>query len=134
MTNLIVLAGVPGSGKTTWAHTLGWLKYAITPFDGKRIEENLRHNVDTIVDATNLTKDDRKLLLGLAQTHGVTPHLVVFKNTLQAVSRNAARTDDKKVPEVLMEKYMAMYYDALSEIAQEAWKSVTKIEGYTWSP
>lgn len=134
MTNLIVLAGIPGAGKTTWAHTLGWLKYAITPFDLKRIEEHLSHNVDTIVDAINLTKEDRRALLELAKTHGVTPHLVMFKNTVQAVSRNAARTDDKRVPEALMEKYMPMYYDALSEIAQEAWKSVTKIEGYTWSP
>lgn len=154
MTNLIVLAGVPGSGKSTWAKQYFDLKYSIVSSDAirkefsktlkdahqqgvkpwdefyKRIYERLTHSVDTVADATFLTTRHREKVLKLAADTGAKPHLVLFKNVLQASTRNARRDEDARVPENVMGDMMRLYWDTLARIPQEPWESVLKVESY----
>lgn len=154
MANLIVLAGVPGSGKSTWARQFLDLKYAIVssdkirkelagtlkaahsdgvkPWDEfyARIANRLGHEVDVVADATFLTRKHRQRVLEVAWCAGARAHIVLFKNVLQASVRNAKRDDDERVPDKVMSDMMQLYYDSLLEIEQEPWDSVTKVESF----
>src|SRR3954467_9044685 len=152
MTNLIVLAGVPGSGKSTWAKTMLDLKYSIVSSDAIRkklagslkqahqdgikpwdafyddIEQKLDHNVDVVADATFLTKPHRIRALEVGWKHNAKVHLVLFKNVMEATIRNANREEDHRVPDHAMSGMMSLYYDTLAALPQEPWDSITKIE------
>jgi len=134
MTKLLLLAGVPGAGKTTWAHSLFPLKYTVIgPSEKPRLEDLLNHNVDTIIDgAAGLSRVYRRELLETCEKFGAEPHLVLFKNVLEATTRNASQGEDGW-SENMMEIAMDMYYDTLAEVVQEPWKSVTKVESYQWN-
>jgi predicted kinase len=160
MSNLIVLAGVPGSGKSTWAKRLfdlkasivspdtirlkeyGSLEAAWTPENaathGERVwkqshrltEEYLSHNVDVVFDATNLCQNGRKDLIQIGWDCNASCHLILFKNVLEAAVRNAQRKGAARVPEDVMARMMGQYYDTLAQVIQESWDSVLKVESY----
>ena len=148
MCNLIILVGVPGCGKSTWAKNFFDLKYNIVSSDEiregfgdvnnqdrndevfkvfhRRILNNLNHGVDTIADSTALTRESRLRLEAIAAFTGAKTHLVFFKNPDQAVMNNARR--DRKVPDEAMAKMMDKYERALLEIPQERYYSKTEIK------
>ena len=160
MPSMIVLAGVPGCGKSTWAKQMFDLKASIICPDtfrlerygslaaahapGKRAESNnyvwnrshteldqaLSHGVDAIVDATNLWRVGRLQLLEIGWRNHADCHLVLFKNVAEAVDRNAARSDDERVTTDDMERMCDRYYDTLSEVENESWDSITFIESF----
>jgi predicted kinase len=116
---VIVLVGVPGSGKSTWAASQGW---TVLSSDEMRLvlsgdETNqgihgkvfgaMRHLLKsrleigaspTVIDATNLRRKDRKPWVKLAQKHGAAVEAVYFEVPLAvALERNRMRT--RMVPE-----------------------------------
>lgn len=154
MPNLVLLAGVPGTGKSTWARTFFDLKYAIVSSDEirkrlagslreahdktikpwdvfyQRIEECLTHGVDVVADATFLTRRHREQAREIAEKTHARLQLVMFKNWLTADSRNRARDEDTRVPDEAMAGMMNLYWDTLAEIAQEHYETVTMIEAF----
>lgn len=131
MANLYVLAGIPGSGKSTWAkqflphanvvssdalriELLGKVydqsKNQIV-FDEfhKRIEEGLRGYgaYDVVADATSLTRQSRERLIGIARKTNSRVLLVLFTNYGEAFLRNSKREADKGlVPDDVMHTKM----------------------------
>lgn len=101
---LIMMRGLPGSGKSTWAkghmetHAGKWMrvnKDQIREETGRwsygiedeevihaicvsRVEEGLQHGFDVIVDNTNLSRKDKKLWEGMAQKYGATFRIQSF--------------------------------------------------------
>lgn len=161
MPNMIVLAGVPGSGKSTWAKQMFDLKASIFCPDvyredkyGSRanahmpgvrkeaneyvwnrthtaLEQALKHGIDSVVDATNLWRVGRLQLLEIGWRNKAHCHLVLFKNVAQAIDRNTARTEDLRVPTEDMERMCDRFYDTLSEVENESWDSIVFIESFT---
>jgi predicted kinase len=116
---VIVLVGVPGSGKSTWAAAQGW---TVLSSDEMRLvlsddETNqgihgkvfgaMRHLLKsrleigaspTVIDATNLRRKDRKQWVKVAQKYGAAVEAVYFEVPLEvALERNRMRT--RVVPE-----------------------------------
>lgn len=154
MPNLLILAGVPGAGKSTFAKTFFDLKYAVVSSDAirqelagslraaheeaikpwdlfyQRIGDRLRQDVDVIADATFLTARHRTNALEVAWAHGATPHLILFINIAEAHLRNIAREATTRVPDDAMVGMERLYNQTLVEITQEPYKTVTKIAGF----
>lgn len=161
MPNLLILAGVPGSGKSTWAKKFFDLKYTVVSSDEirkrlfgedlsvahepsvkasnnalvfdafhKEITEDLNHGIDVIADATNLNRLARQKLLDIAKLTNATPHLILFKNLLEATMRNAERPPETRVPKEAMDYMAAKYYDTLMDLVQEPYATVTKVESF----
>lgn len=155
MPNLVLLAGIPGSGKSTFAKTFFDLKYAIISSDEIRqrlagslreahqqklkpwdvfyseIEERLVHGVDVIADATFLTTSHRDRGREVAERTKSAVHLVLFKNWLDADRRNNERDEDRRVPAKVMHDMMNLLWDTLARLPQEQYTTVTKIEAFS---
>lgn len=95
-----------------------------------QIEDQLRHGVDTIADATNLRRHARRSLLDIAETTGAQAHCILFKNPHEAFLRNRRRPEDAVVPEDKMLDFLAQYYEVLRDIYQEAYTTVTEIASF----
>jgi predicted kinase len=111
---VIVLIGVPGSGKSTWAASQ---KATVLSSDAMRLtlsgsetDQTIHGKVfaamryllrqrlaiggqDTIIDATNVRRKDRKAWIQLAQKYNASPEAVYFNLSLeQALRRNRKRS------------------------------------------
>jgi predicted kinase len=157
--NLIILAGLPGSGKSTWAKSYFDLKYKIVSSDAIRarlagslreahdkeidpwdvfyqeITEALRHGVDVVADATFLTVRHRDRIRLVAETlngsgYSIKTHFVLFKNIWTALARNSARGDESRVPAEVMDGMRDLYDETLVRLDQERYDSVMTIESY----
>ncbi len=115
---MIVLVGLPGSGKSTWARTQAMQTLSSDEIrkllSGDETNQSIhgpvfatmRHLLrtrlqtdpaPTIVDATNLRRRDRRPWLQIAKQFGVTAEAVYFDVPLElALARNAKR--DRVVP------------------------------------
>lgn len=159
MSNLILLAGVPGSGKSSFAESF-FPRHSIVSSDDIRlrlfitldianqreqaadnnrlvftvfhdtIASKLDKDKDVVADATFLTRKSREKVSAIAERFNALIHLILFKNVLQADMRNSRRDADKFVPESAMKRMMDNYYNTLAELPQETYASVTKIESY----
>lgn len=116
---LIVLIGLPGSGKSYWAAEQKLTVISSDEMRGTLIDDPanqtihgrvfasmrylLRHRLElqrpvTCVDATNLTRRDRKAWIKLAEMYGALPEAVYFDiDVEECIRRNAAR--NRIVPE-----------------------------------
>lgn len=92
------------------------------------VEESLKHNVDTYADATNLREEARNKLLDIAERTGATPHLIVFKNAMEAWHRNRQRERDKHVPAQVMSSFQNSFDKAMVDVSLERWDTYTVIE------
>lgn len=123
---LILLVGAPASGKSTWAanfvstrpnftiiasDTIRRELYGNEATQGKpqevfnivrlRVEENLALGRDVIVDATNMSRKDRRTYFSLAKKYGATVEARVFATSYEeCVRRNANR--ERVVPEAVI--------------------------------
>lgn len=154
MPSLIVLVGLPGSGKSTFAKTFFDLKYSVVSSDKirkdlagslreaheqqmkpwdvfyKDIGDRLRMDVDVVADATFLTRKHRDRAREVADKHKAIRHLVLFKNWMTANLRNNVRDQATHVPRAVMDDMLNLYYQTLAEIVQEDYATITKIEAF----
>lgn len=145
MTKLIALAGMPGSGKTTWAKRFFPLeiisadeirieqygslraahddpeksaernKYVFDVFHG-RLTMNLLSGASVVADETALTVLSRENLRRVAAFAGAEPHLFVFENDIQAFERNRKREPDLIVPEEVMDRMHRQYKTFIEDL------------------
>lgn len=154
MPNLIVLAGLPGAGKSTWAKTFFDLKYsivssdeirkglagslreahekAISPWDVfyKQIADRLTHSVDVIADATFLTRKHRDRAREVADKTGAALHLVMFDNWTEAFERNADREEATRVPANVMNDMLNLFWETLYLNDDEEYVTTTHIGAF----
>lgn len=143
---LCILAGIPGSGKSTWAESMGL--GAIVSSDAireelygdakeqggadkvfatfhARLAEGLRSGRDMVADSTALHAFAREKLVEIGREHGAEVHLILFGNLSQAIRRNKER--DRVVPDDAMRRMVGLYERAVGEIAREGYDSITEI-------
>lgn len=151
MARLVILVGIPGCGKSTWAEHMFDPHYSVTVssdriraelsdvndqtrnsevFDlfHQRIAIALEDGETVIADSTALDARARRNLLDVASQVGVDGvHLVYFSNCDQAVMRNSRR--ERKVPEDVMVRMLDKYEYFKVVLPQEAhqYTSVTEI-------
>lgn len=149
MTNLIILAGIPGCGKSTYAAALNGTVVSsdairqslfgsldqnhnqrVFNVFNTQVRTSLRARKNVIADATNLDQLSRKKLVRIAKDEGAQAHLVIFKNIDQAIKRNANRNGEQQVPDAVMLRMVNKLYKSLEEILREPYDTVTKIESF----
>lgn len=112
---MVVLCGVPGTGKSTWCavHLAG--SHIVVSKDRMRnaprkearqvreLRAALSAGRSVVVDNTNLTRDVRAPILAIAREFGARCRAVVMDTSLEtARARNAERTGPTRVPEGIL--------------------------------
>lgn len=130
---MILLIGLPGSGKSTWAerysknrkHTVSISSDKIreelygdeaTQGDNNKIfslvreraEEALKDCKDVIIDATNMTIKDRSAYFDIAKTYEATVIGILFDIPVEECKRRNSKRD-RVVPDFVYDKMMKRY-------------------------
>lgn len=148
---LFILAGIPGSGKSTWARiffhpgqivssdAIRETKWPGEPYQHDRNEEVfdefhrrigdlLEQGQDAVADATSLKQEARWRLSDIADYYNAEKHLIFFSNVHQGCLRNEVRRGKTKVPPEEQEGMIERYRIARSAILDELYTSTTIIE------
>jgi predicted kinase len=109
----VILAGLPGAGKSTFYHTFFAATHVHLSKDlwpnARNRDARLREELDrvlaegrsVVIDNVNASAADRAPLIDIARTHAAAVVGYFFAvTTRQAVARNATRTGRGKVPNV----------------------------------
>jgi predicted kinase len=111
MNELVVLIGLPGSGKSTLYRARYAATHALVSKDLLRgdkssrqralVEEHLRAGRSVVVDNTNVTVEDRARLVAVARAHGARVVAIYLDAPADAcLQRNAQRAGRARVPAV----------------------------------
>lgn len=130
---LLVLVGLPGSGKSTWARQMAkehgcqvvssdevrlelWGELQgvqsrekheeVFSLVHQRLLRALLESRVAVADATNIYGHARDSLYQLAREAGVSAEVVFFTDHKEALRRNSLRSDANRVPEEAMERMM----------------------------
>jgi predicted kinase len=111
---IVILTGIPGSGKSTFAKTEfpNYLRINLDTIRSRRKEEKLLGEAleagrSVVIDNTNITIASRKKYIDLAKKHGVRVRSIYLDCPLDlARSRNAKRLGKEKVPDFVLKIYM----------------------------
>jgi predicted kinase len=110
---IIVLVGIPGSGKTTLALTsfpnhkrINLDTLHTRNKEDEEIANSLTNGKDIIVDNTNTTKKSRSKYIQMARLFGVPIRAIYLKSSLEtALSRNATREGKERIPDSAVRFY-----------------------------
>lgn len=135
---LIILCGIPGSGKTTYAKnyieqnlntvhlSLDAIRkelYGDENIQGnptevfalmqKRAVETLNRGCDVLYDATNITRKDRSSIIGVCPKFSKIECHIIWAPIEECIKRDAARdrTVGKEVIDRMLKRFQAVYYD-----------------------
>lgn len=148
---LFILAGIPGSGKSTWARIffhqgqivssdeIREAKWPGEPYQRDRNEEVfdefyrrigvlLERGQDAVADATSLKQEARWRLSDIADYYDAEKHLIFFSNARQGRLRNKARSGKTQVPPEEQEEMLVRSRAARYAILYEPYTSITIIE------
>lgn len=148
--NLIVLMGVPGSGKTTWASRMfaGGADYVSSDhirheLFGELVQDQndlvfglfhyrilraLQRGHTVVADSTALDKTARLKLIDIADYAKASVQLVWFADWKEAVARNKERQGSKRVPADVMERMVNKHTLSELQVPTEPFDSVTIIQ------
>ena len=135
---LIILCGIPGSGKTTYARdymernpnslhlssdTTRKELYGDESIQGnpaevfslmqKRAVEALNNGYDVLYDATNITRKDRASIIGICPKFAKIECHIIWAPIETCIERDASRdrTVGKEVIDRMLKRFQAVYYD-----------------------
>lgn len=111
--NMIVLVGIPASGKTTITRTL-FASHIPVSFDqlphrtrneeDKLIMKVCKRGHDIVIDSANIDKRKRTKYINYAREYGYSVHAVFVDTSLDAArKRNASR--ERQVPDGMLKSY-----------------------------
>lgn len=148
---LVVLSGPAGCGKSTFARrhfdvhevlSSDEFRALVAGDPGDQAASSaafslLRHALDermkrrrlTVVDATTLTRRDRRRLLGVARRHDVPAIAVVFALPLAVCQRRAEARPDRRVGPHVIERQHETLHRHLGDIEQEGFAQVVVLTG-----
>ena len=129
---IVVLVGVPGSGKTTLAKTrfphhkrinLDTLHTRSKEFS--EMSKNLENGCDMIIDNTNTTRKTRLRYIEIAKLFGIPIRAIYLDCPLDlALKRNSSRVGKEQVPD----RAVRLYYKIIEPpTKEEGFDSVEKI-------
>ncbi len=157
MPDLVVLMGIPGSGKSSFVQeqlevcdSMDWDRPVVVSTDKIRLEltgdaENQTRNgevfrlahhrtvtalllgYDVMFDATNVTASARKDLLDIAKDAEADTTLMVLRVPFEECLRRNGDRD-RVVPLDIMVKMLVKYTESLHAIGTEAWNNIIFIE------
>lgn len=136
----IILCGIQGTGKSTFCRERYWDSHIRINYDMLRtchrekllIAACIESKQSFVVDATNPTIDDRQRYIAPAKAGRFKVIGIEFKvATAIAVTRNAARTGEKKVPNVAIYTTASKLQPlSFAEGFDEIWQVRVSAEGY----
>ena len=137
--SLIILVGIPGSGKTTYAQnyisqhpkqavhlssdgirkelygdeSIQGSPYEVFALMQKRTVDALNNGDDVLYDATNVTRKDRAGIIGVCPKFAKIECHIIWAPIEECIKRDAARdrTVGKEVIDKMLKRFQAPYYD-----------------------
>jgi len=144
---LVILAGPPASGKTTWAHSnfpdatvssdqlralagdsagdMAASAVALKLLD-QIVAERVRRGLTTVVDTLGTDADARAQWRSVASSKGLPVFLVTF-DTSAASCRRLNRSRDKRVPDEVMRRALTAWPDQRQQLVAESFHAVHSV-------
>jgi predicted kinase len=130
---IVVLVGIPGSGKTTLALARfpSYKRISLDVVHSRKTEDeelanSLREGKDILIDNTNTTIKSRRKYIELAKASGAKIRAIYLNSPVElALQRNALRTGKERVPvsavrffnKILRPPTMEEGFDSVEEIS-----------------
>ena len=149
---VIVLAGVAGSGKSTWARarfreteilSSDALRATLTDDEEHRacsgdafavlqtlLDLRLKYGRRAVIDATSLRPEARRPYLRAAREHGV-PAMLVWFDVPEAVCRRRQHLRDRKVPAHAIRRQAELIAALPDQLPDEPWDAIGRV---AWVP